>query len=379
MPADYNIPMTDAQITEALQLMVERVSEGWAQETYDGSPVGSGSPYYHKSSKYWATRSEDAAARAEAAVPAGTAGAVFFDRAQSLTDAQQEQARQNIKAGGTNPNLVHNPFFRINQRGLSSYTANGYNLDRWTASLGGAGIVSPVADGVKLDNTNGTASINFEQLVDFDEDALIGKVVTVSFMLSNGQIYTGSFTIEQRTASYFNYKVIGFGSSGTYLNAIRMTSSRNCPLLIRFVIAAGQSYTLRAVKLELGSVSTLANDTAPSYAEELAKCQRYFVRLKSATLGGGWWVGIGIAHSTTLADLFITIPVPMRATPTLSKAGGQILIDATSTTRSGDFALLDIINNMVRLRFTATQTLTVGQPYFLNIGGGGYIDLSADL
>ena len=43
---------------------------------------------------------------------------------------------------------------------------------------------------------------------------------------------------------------------------------------MQFYIAnSGTSISIKAIKLELGSVSTLAMDTAPNYATELAKCK----------------------------------------------------------------------------------------------------------
>lgn len=41
---------------------------------------------------------------------------------------------------------------------------------------------------------------------------------------------------------------------------------------------------VKSVKLELGSVSTLENDTVPNYAEELVKCQRYFQIFRTQSL-----------------------------------------------------------------------------------------------
>ncbi len=70
---------------------------------------------------------------------------------------------------------------------------------------------------------------------------------------------------------------------------------------------------IKAVKLELGSVSTLANDVAPNYAEELAKCQRFYYRATAkdpnryARFGGG--------HMTaSTAYILWHLLVPLRTT-----------------------------------------------------------------
>ena len=104
MADKYKLNLSGAQIDDALQQMAERVPEGWAVGERDGQPVQSTSPYYQNNAKYYAEEAAGQAERAESAVPAGTAGAVYFDRQQTLTDAQKAQARENIGAqGGADP------------------------------------------------------------------------------------------------------------------------------------------------------------------------------------------------------------------------------------------------------------------------------------
>ena len=92
----YVTSLYGEQIDDALLQMHLRAPEGWTQGTRDGVDVDSSSIYYHNNAKYYAENAQASAARAEAAVPAGTAGAVLFDRAQSLTDDQKQQAFSNI-------------------------------------------------------------------------------------------------------------------------------------------------------------------------------------------------------------------------------------------------------------------------------------------
>lgn len=361
MPADYNIPMTDAQITQALQLMVERVSEGWAQETYDGSPVGSGSPYYHKSSKWWATQAADAAARAEAAVPAGTAGAVFFDRVQTLTDAQAMQARANIVAGGSNPNLLDNPWFTVNQRGLSRYTGPGYTVDRWRTGATGA-TIDIDENGVTL---SPDASFGFQQKLTTElVTALVGKTVTYSILLQNGTLRTLTFT-------WPNSPNVGVGViSGIGTLFVGTT------LGISFVHPS--TLSIRAIKLELGSVSTLANDAPPCYAEELAKCQRYFKIFKASSGGGVFW---GVCQNTTTA-IFpnITNSPQMRTIPTATFSGTIKVRKVGSPSTDHLITGVNMRNNPPVISLECTTTgLTAGDPVMLMFGVGAEIALSADL
>ena len=104
--ANYVSTLTGPQMDAALLDMAEHNSEAWAVGTRDGSAVSSADVTYHNNAEYYATNAQSAAARAEAAVPPSTAGAVFFDRVQSLTDAQKTRARTNIGAQSNNGGVV---------------------------------------------------------------------------------------------------------------------------------------------------------------------------------------------------------------------------------------------------------------------------------
>ena len=90
--AQYQSSLTGPQIDAALQDIAAHNSEAWAVGERAGVSVGSLDMTYHNNAKYYADNANAAAARAESAVPASTAGAVFFDRAQTLTGTIVESA-----------------------------------------------------------------------------------------------------------------------------------------------------------------------------------------------------------------------------------------------------------------------------------------------
>jgi hypothetical protein len=102
-----------------------------------------------------------------------------------------------------------------------------------------------------------------------------------------------------------------------------------------FVVKAGKSVTIKAVKLEFGSVSTLAMDTAPNYQQELAKCQRYFYKTLQFDDNG-----MNISPNQCLAISAtrlqgIKFPVQMRAIPTVTvnevnELGGSVTISGVA-------------------------------------------------
>lgn len=287
MATKYVSSLTGPEMDSALIDMTYHNSEAYAVGTRNGVAVGSSDVTYHNNSKYYAEqvygytdRAEDAAARAEAAVPAGTAGAVFFDRAQSLTTAQQSQARANIMAGGSNDNLLDNAYFvgggsqlgdgvfPINQRAQTSYTSTGYSIDRWTDVGLARTTVTLSSSGIILTSTGGTV---FRQNIPTEViKGLLGKTVCLSVMDFGGIIYSATaalsttmpntaveaITIPLNNANFSLY-------IGT-LNAVQF-----------YFFNSSANIGVAAVKLELGTVSTLANDAPPNFGEELRKCKRY--------------------------------------------------------------------------------------------------------
>ena len=140
-------------------------------------------------------------------------------------------------------------------------------------------------------------------------------------------------------------------------------------------------FKIKAMKLELGSVSTLAQDTAPNYQQELAKCQRYFQRIKRGSTYTNS-IGFGFASSETLARIFIPLPVEMRATPTatISSLSHYRVVGNGGVQTPSAISVTSKETNGVNVNCTGTS-LTTNQIYNLNDSGDetSYIDLSADL
>lgn len=372
--ANFNLQMTGAQVKDALNQLINRVAEGWAVGTRDGNPVGSGSPYYQNNAKYYAASAQGSAARAEAAVPPSTAGAVFFDRSQSLTDAQKAQAQENIGASNTNPNLLDNWWFGtgvINQRAVTSGTEFGngtYRIDRWQTTWGTSqtgGTWELTNDGLTLTSTNG--SVYFRQKL-LNYAFLVGKRITASVMLANGTVYSGSVTRSSGT-QLFSHGLQGFTMGFEGSNAFRFGPS-----------GTGYSFTVKAIKLELGSVSTLANDAPPNPAEELAKCQMYFIRLIGTAASLAF--GVGTAISASRVRMFIPLPTTLRTnSPTVTLTGSITLWRGAGA--NGNITSVNVLGrtaNALNLYGDTTATLTVGELIFLNSSStSSYIDVSCDL
>ena len=315
-----------------------------------------------------------ATAAAQSAVEAATLveGAVKYNTTQTLTDAQKQQARDNIgapapytagdgiaisgsviaaKVQPCNRNLLINWYFGnpVNQRDVSgTISSAGYFLDRWKLV---SGSVTINTDGITL---NGT----MQQVL---ETAPVGTV-TVSALTQAG--------VSEVVPTY---------------NSASKTVT---------VTAPGKK--LVAVKLELGTEQTLAHqengvwvlNEIPDYGEELTKCMRYLQIISTPYDTSGNGVAIGYANNTV--DLWVPIPlaVPMRISPTPTiPTGGVSLFKVGKTSGSpkdvtkvtGGWAMqAGGACSMRSLLFTASG-LTAGETYALFMRQGAQIVFSSEL
>lgn len=122
----------------------------------------------------------------------------------------------------SNRNLLDNPFFTVNQRGVTSFSVGAYGVDRWKLISGSAAVTE---NGIQL---NGT----LRQII----KNAVNKSVT-----ANVKMYSGTATV-------------------TYDD-----TTKYCD-----IVSSGG--VVRAAKLEVGAVNTLANDTVPDYGAESVKC-----------------------------------------------------------------------------------------------------------
>ena len=195
--------------------------------------------------------------------------------------------------GRTNPNLLDNPWFTnpINQRGVSgTLSSTGYFYDRWKANTTGIVITSGY---ITLPANGG-----FRQYLELGRIA-DGKTYTLSVMASDGNIYTMTGTL---TSSESGWQVNKHLLQNYIWAGIRVDSGK-----WDIDITSTNGVNIKAVKLELGSVSTLANDVPPDYGTELAKCQRYFYRISGNSVMP---IGAGYTRST-YANILVDLPVAM--------------------------------------------------------------------
>ena len=175
----------------------------------------------------------------------------------------------------SNPNLLDNPWFTVNQRGVTNAWTTGYGVDRWTLTGASVAVQTNKSLNFTWDGTGNSGIIGqfFE-----DWSVLNGKTVTASAIIDD-KLYSITFPNVSETN---NRKTFELGIMQLNFSSAWGRIARPFQILINDTT----THNIKAVKLELGSVSTLAMDTAPNYATELAKCQRYFKSIPIGELGG---------------------------------------------------------------------------------------------
>ena len=275
------------------------------------------------------------------------------------------------KTGITNPNLLHNPWLQVNQRKFTTAITNGYSVDRWARSVATTGQTTYTLNSngtITIDNSLGeTQAYLIQRRTVKTINRINGKTITASIMLSDGTVRSGTGTyVATETTTYYE-------DDDIKIQSIAQTSGQFFALRVE----AGKTITVKALKLELGEISTLAMDIAPDMAIELAKCQRYFQTINAD--GGATIVAFGPARGTTSVQFVIDMPSEFRIRPTIDYQNIMVSksADATALTFS-DLELTHITQNHILVTANVTGS-TAGTMYHLIINTLGYINFDAEL
>lgn len=248
----------------------------------------------------------------------------------------------------SNPNLLINPDFKINQRGETSYTSAiaqtvkiVYSVDRWC--LYGHSLTVNSDKSVTITPTtysDGALIQNLETPVDGD--------ITV-------QVYavgvSGTATVSVRPYDDSSNTEIGTLKNG--LNTF--TFSRGIKKLVIRVNSG--TLTLKYAKVEQGKVAT--SFVAPNPADELIKCQRYYFNR--------YYFYVFYSGSASFTYIFSDTIPSMRIKPTVNFA---------NTSNSG------LTRAVVSLDTTAKDITLLIQAVTSKVGNcnvGGTVELDAEI
>lgn len=284
-------------------------------------------------------------------------------------DASEQKYKPGTPAagGGTNPNLLINPWFTVNQRGKTSGDFSvTTKIDCWSASYA----TSPygtwtLSDGVLTLNAPSGSIVYWLQKFE-NASAFNNKVLTGSILFSDGTIVYGTMT---RTNDMRQ----------TFVDADAYEFYFNAGNALNIAIKVNKSISIRAVKLEIGSESTLHLDIAPDYTTELLKCQRCYKPI----LGGynDKILSTVVAIGPAAARLWLPI-IPMRTTSPTAKYTS--LANFKLKHDNSEYALTSIsvgisTANMAEITFSVSSGLTQGSIYNLLGYNNDILALDAEL
>lgn len=192
----------------------------------------------------------------------------------------------------SNPNLLLNSNFRVDQRGRGTYTNNTtrpmYTLDRWMS------INTNV-----VYNVDGTATIT--SLATTDKSAWFKQILEHAI----NDTCTLSCNITAVTGSAYLYNHANGKKIVKGLNTVTLSYLKEASIELK----QGASITIEWIKLEKGSKATAY--VAPNYANELQRCMMYY-NVVNTSLNGYFTTQMYVGCETLLN---------MRTKPTVKGVG----------------------------------------------------------
>lgn len=274
-----------------------------------------------------------------------------------------------------NPNLLINSYFinPVNQRGKNSYNVNGgFTIDRWRLFYETKGFMT-INDGYISISNDVSENTYLEYKYDIDMKFLEGKKVTFTIVYKSSATYrlnsfiasasepvniylppTDDWTVKTLTYDLSSWKYsIGKPESSIILQAYDGSSFTNGTLDVKYI------------KLELGDKAT---PFVPRlYGEELALCQRYYLRYGSGKSYLHYfnyvWENAGLAVGN------IYLPVTPRQMPTINSFGKFAINHGTYTENSLFVDANQSYGNCIHISFQGSGV----------VGQGGYFRTNNDL
>lgn len=185
----------------------------------------------------------------------------------------------------SNPNLLINPDFKVNQRGYETYNKADYSVDRWKIYNT---TVKQLSNGISYKGGSATTNSlgNLENYISQILETELNEEFTISIKVSS---IVGSFRLEamKKGGDSLHGKDALIGKKEITTNGIHTLTldGSNAPLsIIRFgTTSQNGACTIEWVKLEKGKHATAF--IHPIYSEEYVKCMWYFQPITGARSG----------------------------------------------------------------------------------------------
>lgn len=290
--------------------------------------------------------------------------------------AYDGSSAQSVTVAASNPNLLDNSNFAINQRGLSTYSGTGYGVDRWrstsTASL--ISVRSSINSSYQ-ENSGIKLTGNYTELIQYLPNWFkrgvkytisVGYCADTSSGTWGDSILTSSYTFKSATSvsqmassfSPFSGITISIATGGAKYVRIYRNSTTNL------------YYSIRWIKLEEGEVATPF--VAPDPATELLKCQRYYVKYSE-----DFQIAGTVSGTANTAYVTMFLPATMRTIPTIVSWGGNnIRLNGSNYSTIDDLDVQGCENNKFYLKI---HTSADYPNMAICVWFGNSLELSAEL
>jgi hypothetical protein len=300
-------------------------------------------------------------------------------------------------------NGVLNSNFSVWQRGTSFTAATTYTADRWYKDTNTGRTVSRQATGdttnlpniqyclrYQRDSGNAlTTALNLTQSMEtVNSIPYAGKQVTFSFYARAGANFSSASSAlncylvsgtgtDQNQRSGYTGQALPISTTATLTTTWQRFTATATVAATATELASVFEYTpvgtastndyfeITGVQLEVGSQASPYAPTSPTYATELAACQRYYYRWTTGSNANAYIHPV-FAYSTTLAYGTIPLPVPMRVNPTSLETSGTgsdyRVIFGASITSCNAVPVLDNSNiSSPLIKYTTALGLVAGQ------------------
>ena len=286
--------------------------------------------------------------------------------------------------GLSNPNLLINPDFAVNQRGNSDYNSNGYAVDGWKLQINGSGnsgsynAETHVLSGSVLDK-NGYY-VNVSQFVE-EPVRFVGKTMTVSAGMSELDKFALVAIWRTEGTTTTNVAATPYNLEPDKVLTFTMPSDLTEASKIRVVLQTRGSVKLDWAKLESGSVATPF--ALPDPAAELLRCQRYFTIYKhqnATSITDKCTIGVGYALTSSI--VYAVLPIAaMRGgvAATVSYNGLSLISGADTVVDYTSVTAPEQTDSTVQVAFTVSGQ-TPGSVYRLRLmNSNAYLAVSKEL
>jgi len=321
-------------------------------------------------------------------------------------------------------NGVLNSGMNVWQRGTSiavAASSNPYTCDRWKMSLA-SGASYTVSRQATNDTTNlpfiqycarvqrdsGQTGVNANYFIQGIETVnsipFAGKSVTFSFYARKGANFSAASDVltflvaygtgtDQDPAGAYTGQANAINTTATLTTTWqRFTATATMPATATEIktfftytpvgtAGANDYYEVTGVQLEVGNQASPYAPATPTYATELAACQRYYYRTTPGTANGSV-ASTGIAKSTTVTTTFVSNPVAMRITPSSVDYSSIVAYDGVTAITISSITLGTTVSASPLLAsIDATGVgMVLYRPYYLYTNStSGYLGFNAEL